>query len=204
MLLLPVSWLVAPQVAPGYMLVRFSEFDFDHFRSKAKPLPVTTSGRILSCTADLVFDSLLCMFDSFFAVQLMFAQFDLFFARFDWCWCSWIYFYAFRFICMQFDSFLWGSIHLCTVRFIFVPVRFNFCAVRFIFSDVRFIFTWFVSPFVVLIFHDRFSFYLCAFHIVHFGLEEFVRNGAPYSCVLLQCTSGKYATFLICSLTVLS
>ena len=110
----------------------------------------------------------------------MFAQFDLFFARFDWCWCSWIYFYAFRFICMQFDSFLWGSIHLCTVRFIFVPVRFNFCAVRFIFSDVRFVFTWFVSLFVVLIFHDRFSFYLCAFHIVHFGLEDFVRNGAPY------------------------
>ena len=36
MQLLPVSYLVAPQVAPGYML--FSEFDFDHFRSKS-PLP---------------------------------------------------------------------------------------------------------------------------------------------------------------------
>ena len=58
----------------------------------------------------------------------MLAQFNLFFARFNWCWCSWIYFYAFRFICM------WGSIHLCTVRFIFVPVRFDFCVVRFIFG----------------------------------------------------------------------
>ena len=52
---------------------------------------------------------------------------------------------------------------MCTVRFIFVPVRLKFCAVRFIFWDVRFIFAWFVSFFAVLIFHDRFSFYLCAF-----------------------------------------
>ena len=52
---------------------------------------------------------------------------------------------------------------MCTVRFIFVPVRLKFCAVRFIFWEVRFIFAWFVSFFAVLIFHDRFSFYLCAF-----------------------------------------
>ena len=103
----------------------------------------------------------------------------IFFARFDWYWCSWIYLYAFRFICMQFNSFLWGSIHLCAVRFIFVPVRFNFCSVRSIFWTVRFIFAWFDSFFAVLIFYDRFSFYLCAFHIVHFGLEDFVRNRAP-------------------------
>ena len=60
--------------APGGSSSEFSEFD--HFRSKSplpfpvkpllvKPLPVSTSGRILSRTADLVFDSLLCMFDSF-------------------------------------------------------------------------------------------------------------------------------------------
>ena len=61
-----------------------------------------------------------------------------------------------------------------------MPVRFNFCAVRFIFWAVRFIFGWFDSFFAVLIFCDRFSFYLCAFHIVHYGLEDFVRNGAPY------------------------
>ena len=51
--------------------------------------------------------------------------------------------------------------HSCTVRFMCVPVRFNFCAVRFIFA-------WFDSFFAVLIFCDRFSFYLCAFQIVHF------------------------------------
>ena len=111
----------------------------------------------------------------------MFAQFDLFFARFDWCWCRWIYFYAFRFICLQFDSFLWGSIHLCTVRFMFVPVRFNFCAIRFIFWAVRFIFAWFDSFFAVLIFCDRFSFYLCAFHIVHFVAWRFW----PYRSAIL-------------------
>ena len=72
---------------------------------------------------------------------------------------------------------------MCTVQFIFVPVRFNFCAVRFSFWAVRFIFAWFDSFFAVLIFCDRFSFYLCAFHIVHFGLEDFVRNGAPYHSI---------------------
>ena len=77
-----------------------------------------------------------------------------------------IYFYAFRFICMQFDSFLWGSIHLFTVQFMCVPVRSNFCVVRFIFA-------WFDSFFAVLIFCDRFLFYLCAFHIVHFVAWRF-------------------------------
>ena len=62
------------QVRSSGSLSEFSEFD--HFRSKSplpfpvkpllvKPFPVSTSGRILSRTADLVFDSLLCMFDSF-------------------------------------------------------------------------------------------------------------------------------------------
>ena len=50
----------------------------------------------------------------------------------------------------------------------FVPVRFNFCAVQFIFWAVRLIFAWFDSFYAVLIFYDRFSFYMCAFHIVHF------------------------------------
>ena len=58
-----------------------------------------------------------------------------------------------------------------TVRLIFVPFRFNFCAVRFIFWAVRFIFGWFDSFFAVLVFYDRFSFYLCTFHIVHLDLK---------------------------------
>ena len=122
MLLLPVSWLVAPQVAPGYMLARFSEFDFDHFRSKSKPLPVRTSGRILSCTADLVFDSLLCMFDSLL--------------RFNSRLRSSIYFLpgsidvgAVGFISMRFALFVCSSIHFCEVRFI--CVRFDLFLCRF-------------------------------------------------------------------------
>ena len=104
-----------------------SEFsEFDHFRSNSplpfpvkplmvKPLPVSTSGRILPRSADLVFDSLLCMFDSFL--------------RFNSCLRSSIYFSpgsidvgAVGFISMRFALFVCSSIHLCTVRFIFVPV----------------------------------------------------------------------------------
>ena len=151
-----------------------SEFsEFDHFRSKSplpfpvKPLPVSTSGTILPRTADLVFDSLLCMFNSFL--------------RFNSCLRSSIYFSpgsidvgAVAFISMRFALFVCSSIHFCEVRFI--CVRFDLClcrfgsifVVRFIFWAVRFIFAWFDSFFAVLIFCDRFSFYLCAFHIVHF------------------------------------
>ena len=155
-----------------------SEFsEFDHFRSKSplpfpvkplmvNPLPVSTSGRILSRTADLVFDSLLCMFDSFL--------------RFNSCLRSSIYFSpgsidvgAVGFISMRFALFVCSSIHFCEVRFI--CVRFDLCLCRF-----DSIFAWFDSFFAVLIFYDRFSFYLCAFHIVHFRLEDLVRNGAPY------------------------
>ena len=75
---------------------------------------------------------------------------------------------AVGFISVRFALFVCSSIQFCEVRFMFVPVRFNFCAVRFIFWAVRFIFAWFDSFFAVLIFCDRFSFYMCAFHIVHF------------------------------------
>ena len=122
-----------------------SEFsEFDHFRSKfplpfpvkplmVKPLPVSTSGRILPRTADLVFDSLLCMFDSFL--------------RFNSCLRSSIYFSpgsidvgAVGFISMRFALFVYSSIHFCEVRFI--CVRFDLCLCRF-----DSIFVWFDSFF---------------------------------------------------------
>ena len=130
-----------------------SEFsEFDHFRSKSplpfpvkpllvkarlvrpllvKPLPVSTSGRILPRTADLVFDSLLCMFDSFL--------------RFNSCLRSSIYFSpgsidvgAVGFISMRFALFVCSSIHFCEVRFI--CVRFGLCLCWF-----DSIFVWFDS-----------------------------------------------------------
>ena len=155
-----------------------SEFsDIDHFRCKSplpfpvkpllvKPLPVSTSGGILpriADTADLVFDSLLCMFDSFLRFNSPLRSSIYFFAHS-------IDIGAVGFISMRFALFVYSSIHFCEVRFMFVPVRFNFCAVRFTFWAVRFIFAWFDSFFAVLTFYDRFSFYLCAFHIVHFGV----------------------------------
>ena len=121
-------------MAPGYMLAKkFSEFDFDHFRSKSplpfhvkplmvKPLPVSISGRIVPRTADLVFDSLLCMFDSFL--------------RFNSCLRSSIYYLlgsididAVGFISMRSALFVCSSIHFCEVRFI--CVRFDLFLCRF-------------------------------------------------------------------------
>ena len=123
-----------------------SEFsEFDHFRSKSplpfpvkpllvkplpvKSLPVSTSGRILPRPADLVFDSLLCMFDSFL--------------RFNSCLRSSIYFLpgsidvgAVGFISMCFAIFVCSSIHFCEVRFI--CVRFDLCVCRFDSIFVRF------------------------------------------------------------------
>ena len=111
----------------------FSESDFDHFRSNStplfpvkpllvKPLPVSTSGRTLPRTADLVFDSLLCMFDSFL--------------RFNSWLCSSIYFLpgsvdigAVGFISMRFALFVCSSIHFCEIRFI--CVRFDLFLCRF-------------------------------------------------------------------------
>ena len=87
-----------------------------------KPLPVSTSGRILPRTVDLVFDSLLCMFDSFL--------------RFNSCLRSSIYFSpvsidvgAVGFISMRFALFVCSSIHFCEVRFI--CARFDLCLCRF-------------------------------------------------------------------------
>ena len=157
-------------------LLKFSEFD--HFRSKSplpfpvkpllvKPVPVSTSGRIFPLTADLVFDSLLCMFDSFL--------------RFNSCLRSSICFSpvsidvgAVGFISMRFALFVCSSIHFCEVRFI--CARFDLCLCRF---DSIFVpFDSFFGPFdlflrgsihfLLLIFCDRLSFYLCTFHIVHF------------------------------------
>ena len=87
-----------------------------------KPLPVSTSGRILSRTADLVFDSLLCMFDSFL--------------QFNSCLRSLIHFSpgsidvgAVGFISVRFALFECSLIHFCEVRFI--CVRFDLCLCRF-------------------------------------------------------------------------
>ena len=121
-------------MAPGYMLAKkFSEFDFDHFRSKSplpfhvkplmvKPLPVSTSDRILPRTADLVFDS---------------------FLRFNSCLRSSMYFWlgsididAVGFISMRFALFVCSSIHFCEVRFI--CVRFDLFLCRFHSIFVRF------------------------------------------------------------------
>ena len=88
---------------------------------------MSTSGRILSLTADHVFESLLCKFDAFL--------------RFDSCLRSSIYVLptsidigVVGFISVRFALFACSPIHLCAVRFMFVPVRFNFCAVRLIFG----------------------------------------------------------------------
>ena len=87
-----------------------------------KPLPVSSSGRILPRTADLVFDSLLCMFDSFLWVNS--------------CLRSSIHFSpgsidsgAVGFISMRFALFASSSLHFCEVRFI--CVRFDLCLCRF-------------------------------------------------------------------------
>ena len=119
------------QVRSSGSLSEFSEFD--HFRSKSplpfpvkpllvKPLPVSTSGRVLSRTADLVLDSLLCMFDSFCssthvcAVRFIFSPGSIDVG-------------AVGFISVRFDLFVCISIHFCEVRFI--CVRFDLFLCRF-------------------------------------------------------------------------
>ena len=121
------------QVRSSGSLSEFSEFD--HFRFKSpppfpvKPLPVSTSGRILSRTADLVFDSLLRIFDSFL--------------QFNSCLRSSIHFSpgsidvgAVEFISVRFALFVCSSINFCEVRFI--CVRFDLCLCRFDSIFVRF------------------------------------------------------------------
>ena len=139
------------------------EYDFNHFRYKSpfpfpvkplvKPLPVSTSGRILPRTADLLFDSLLCMFDSFLRlisclrssiyffcpVRLMLVQLYLFL-------CVSLYLYAVQFIFVRFDSFVCGLIYFCagSIQFLFGSIYFlgrsiYFCVVRFIFCCFAFL-----------------------------------------------------------------
>ena len=84
----------------------------------------------------------------------MLVQLDLFL-------CVSLYLYAVRFIFVRFDSFAYGLIYVCAGSIQFLCGAIHFWAVRFIFG-------WFDSFFAVLIFCDRFSFYLCAFLIVHF------------------------------------
>ena len=99
------------------------------------------------------------------------------FLRFNSCLRSSIYFSpvsidvgAVGFICMRFALFVCSSIHFREVRFI--CVRFDLCLCQFdsIFVQFNSLF----GPFdlflggSIQIFRDRFSFYLCAFHIVHF------------------------------------
>ena len=136
-------------------LLKFSEFD--HFRSKSplpfpvksllvKPLPVSTSGRILPRTADLVFDSLSCMFDSFLRfnsclrssiyfspVSIDIGAVGFISMRFALFVCSSIHFW-------RFDSFVHGSIYVCagSLQFLCRSIHFlgrsiYFCVVRFIF-----------------------------------------------------------------------
>ena len=68
---------------------------------------------------------------------------------------------AVGFISVRFALFVCSSIHFCEVRFI--CVRFDLCLCRF-----DSIFARFDSFFADLIICDRFSFYMFAFHIVHF------------------------------------
>ena len=142
----------APQVAPGVCWPEFSEFDFDYFRSKSplpfpvKPLPVSTSGRILPRTADLVFDSLLCMFDSFLrfnsclrsSIYVLPGSIDIgavgfISLRFALFVCSSIHF-------VRFDSFVYGSIYFCAGSIQFLCRSIHFLGRSIYFWVVRFIF----------------------------------------------------------------
>ena len=104
-----------------------------------KPLPVSTSARILPRTADLVFDSLLCMFDSFFrfnsclrsSIYFLSGSIDV--GAIDLFLCVSLYLYAVRFIFVRFDSFVYGSIYVCAGSIQFLCGSIYFCVVRFIF-----------------------------------------------------------------------
>ena len=138
-----------------------------------KPLPVSTSARILPRTADLVFDSLLCMFDSFFRFNsclrssIYFLPGSIHVGAIDLFLCVSLYLYVVRFIFVRFDSFVYGSIYVCAGSIQFLCGSIYFC--------------WFDSFFAVLIFCDRFRFICVRFILFILWLEDFVRNGAPYS-----------------------
>ena len=113
-----------------------------------KPLPVSTSGRILPRTADLVFDSLLCMFDSFLrfnsclrsSIYFSPGSIDVGQVQLDLFLCISLYLYAVQFIFVRFNSFVYGSIYVCasSIQFLCGSIHFlgrsiYFCVVRFIF-----------------------------------------------------------------------
>ena len=167
-------------------LLKFSEFD--HFRSKSplpfpvkpllvKPLPVgyfhvpLTWFSIHFCTRSIHF----CGSTHVCAVRFFFRPFRLMLVQLDLFVCVSLYLYAVRFIFVRFDWFVSGSIYVCAGSIQFL------CSSKFIFWAVRFIFGWFDSFFAVLIFRDRFSFYLCAFHIVHFVAWRF----CPYRSAIV-------------------
>ena len=178
--------VVAPQVAPGYMLAKkFSEFDSDHFRCKSplpfpvkplmvKPLPVgyfhvpLTWFSIHFCACSIHF----CGSNHVCAVRFIFCPVRLILVQLDLFLCVSLYLYAVRFIFVRFDSFVYGSIYFCAGSIQFLCGSIHFLGRSIYFCVVRFFFCCFDIC-------DRFSFYLCAFHIVHSGLKDFVRNGAP-------------------------
>ena len=97
-----------------------------------KPLPVNSSGRILPRTADLLFDSLLCMFDSFLrfnsclrgSIYVLPGSIDIgvvgfISMRFALFVCSSIHF-------VRFDSFVYGSIYFCagSIQFLCRSIHF--------------------------------------------------------------------------------
>ena len=97
-----------------------------------KPLPVSTSGSILPRTADLVFASLLCMFDSFLrfnsclrsSIYVLPGSIDIgavgfISMRFALFVCSSIHF-------VRFDSFVYGSIYFCArlIQFLCLSIHF--------------------------------------------------------------------------------
>ena len=98
---------------------------------------------------------LLCMFDLFFCGSNSCLRSSIyFFARFDWYWCSWIYF-----LCVS--LYLYAvSIHFCEVRFI--CVRFDLFLCRF-----DSIFVWFDSFFGPFdLFFAWFDSFFCCFDIL--------------------------------------
>ena len=112
-----------------------------------KPLPVSTSGRIVPRTADLLFDSLLYMFDSSLRLISCLRSSIYFFlpgsidiGAVGFISMRSLYLYAVQFIFVRFDSFVCGSIYFCagSIQFLRGSIHFlgrsiYFCVVRFIF-----------------------------------------------------------------------
>ena len=100
---------------------------------------VSTSARILPRTADLVFDSLLRMFDSFFRFNsclrssIYFLPGSIDVGTIDLFLCVSLYLYAVRFIFVRFDSFVYGSIYVCAGSIQFLCGSIYFCVVGFLF-----------------------------------------------------------------------